>query len=332
MRSRLLALPILLVAFVAAVGVSFFASAPARAQVRYAARPASAKAASAKGATTTSQVTVPAPPTTLYKGEPTTLPSPTPTQIEPAVTTTTGVSPPTTVSLATANLGKGRLLFQENCASCHGVDAEGSARAPNLQGVGAATVDFWLSTGRMPLAFPTAQAVIKQPRFDRTQIRDIVKYVTSLSPGGPGIPNVDFKNANMGAGFSLFVTNCAGCHAVTGVGDALSNGLYAPSLYGGPTGLLKSDGGQGPVTPREVLEAMRTGPGNMPRFSPLQLDQEQATDIAYYVTKGGIQHPYDKGGDGLAHVGPITEGFVAIFGGLGAMLGLLWWIGDRAKA
>ena len=39
-----------------------------------------------------------------------------------------------------------------NCSSCHGPEALGTQRAPNLQGLGAGTVDFWVSTGRMPLA------------------------------------------------------------------------------------------------------------------------------------------------------------------------------------
>jgi ubiquinol-cytochrome c reductase cytochrome c subunit len=303
MRHRLL-VPALLVAFVAAVGLSFFVSAPARAQVRSSA-PGPARSASAAAANTTL--------TTTYRGEPTTLPGPPTPPKPPAVTTT--------LSLAQASVARGHILFQENCASCHGPRALGSTRAPNLQGLGAATVDFWVSTGRMPLAFPTAQANTKPPRFTRPEVLDIVKYVTSLAPGGPGIPYVDLKKANQGSGFSLFATNCAGCHAITGVGDALTNGLHAPSLD-------RHD-----LSATQVAEAMRTGPGNMPRFAPGQLNQQQITDLVGYVVNGGIQKPYDKGGHGLGHVGPITEGFVGIFGGLGAMLALLWWIGERrAKA
>ncbi|MGH9062890.1 MAG: cytochrome bc1 complex diheme cytochrome c subunit [Acidimicrobiales bacterium] len=282
MRTRFL-VPTALVAFVAAIGVSFFASAPP------------ARAQSAGGAS-----------------------SPPPTGIAPALTTTTGVSsPPSTVSLAEASVQKGHDLFQANCASCHGATALGSSRAPNLQGLGAATVDFWVSTGRMPLSFPAAEAPVKKPRFNPREIRDIVKYVTSLAPGGPGIPNIDLKGANMGAGFALFATNCAGCHGVTGVGDALSNGLSAPSLYR--------------VGSTQVAEAMRTGPGNMPRFGPGEFTQQQIYDIVDYVVRGGIQQPYDKGGHGLGHIGPITEGFVALFIGLGGALLFIYWVGDRVR-
>src|SRR6202035_4461560 len=54
-------------------------------------------------------------------------------------------------------IAPGQTLFELNCSSCHGVDATGTDRAPNLQGLGPATVDFWVSTGRMPLAIATAQ-------------------------------------------------------------------------------------------------------------------------------------------------------------------------------
>ncbi|MGH9067902.1 MAG: cytochrome bc1 complex diheme cytochrome c subunit [Acidimicrobiales bacterium] len=312
MRTRLL-VPIALVAFVASLGLSFFVSTPARAQVLAS---GSSPTTVQPGAKATTETTYPP-----VRGTASTTPSPALTA--PSLPAST----PTTVSLASANQANGHILFQTNCASCHGADARGSARAPNLVGLGAATVDFWLSTGRMPLSYPTAQAVAKAPRFSSTEIRDIVKYVTSLGAGGQGIPNVDLKSANMGNGFALFTTNCAGCHGVTGVGDALTNGLHAPSLYRAAS---SNKGLTVPISKTVVAEAMRTGPGNMPRFGPNQLSQQEVTDVVDYVINGGIEKPYDKGGHGLGHVGPITEGFVALFGGLGFILLISFWIGDRA--
>src|ERR1700758_4169506 len=54
-------------------------------------------------------------------------------------------------------IAPGHILFEQNCSSCHGTDAAGQAvspelQGPNLRGLGAGTIDFWLSTGRMPLA------------------------------------------------------------------------------------------------------------------------------------------------------------------------------------
>src|ERR1700722_6161118 len=47
-------------------------------------------------------------------------------------------------------VSQGHSLFLQSCASCHGLDAQGTAQAPSLIGAGAAAVDFQVSTGRMP--------------------------------------------------------------------------------------------------------------------------------------------------------------------------------------
>jgi ubiquinol-cytochrome c reductase cytochrome c subunit len=214
-----------------------------------------------------------------------------------------------------ADLAEGTTLFDGACSSCHSLDAQGSSRAPNLVGVGAATVYFWVSTGRMPLAYPTVQAEPKTPSFDDAQSRAIAAYVASLGPGGPPIPTVDLQGANLSLGQQLFATNCAACHTITGVGDALSNGLKAPSLY--------------PATPTQIAAAMRTGPGNMPRFGPRQLSDREVNDIVAYVKY--LRRPEDRGGFGLAHIGPIAEGFVALVIGLGSLLGVSWWIAGKLR-
>lgn len=212
----------------------------------------------------------------------------------------------------------GQALFQANCASCHGTNAYGTDRAPNLVGLGAATVDFWVSTGRMPLAISAVQALRKPPRFDRKQTLEIVAYVTSLAPGGqngPAIPSVDTKQASLADGNTLFTLNCAACHTITGAGDALAEGFFAPSLH--------------KATTTQVAEAMRTGPGNMPRFSPGTLTDKQVADIVAYVT-GPIQNPDNAGGAGLGGIGPVAEGFVALLVGVGGLMLVAFWIGDRA--
>lgn len=228
---------------------------------------------------------------------------------------TSGSYPTVSLPSSKSALAEGRQLFLENCSSCHGVNAEGSALAPNLVGLGAATYDFWIGTGRMPLAYPSAQAPEHPVKFTATQRLDMDAWLASLGKG-PGIPKVTLKGADLAKGEELFSLNCAGCHTIEGVGDALADGYYAPSLY--------------PATATQVEEAMRTGPGNMPRFGPKQISVQQANDIAAYVTEV-IQHPNDRGGFGLGHVGPVAEGAVAIFGGVGVMLLLAYWIGDRAK-
>jgi len=258
--------------------------------------------------------------------------SPAPTSATAAATPTKGqlsnsgaapgldsLTPAITYHLPPASLAPvGDALFQQNCASCHGSQAYGTDRAPNLVGLGGATVDFWVSTGRMPLANTAQQATRKPVRFTQSQILSIVSFVTSLAPAsvsGPAIPVVNLSHADVSTGNSLFVLNCASCHTITGAGDALADGFFAPSLH--------------KATATQIAEAVRTGPGNMPRFSAGALSDSQVRDIVSYV-KGYVQHPNNAGGVGLGGIGPVAEGFIALLIGVGLCMLLAFWIGDRA--
>jgi ubiquinol-cytochrome c reductase cytochrome c subunit len=244
----------------------------------------------------------------------------TPPSAKKALSSATGAaSSPVTLHLPPSSyIAPGQSLFELNCSSCHGVDATGTDRAPNLQGLGPATVDFWVSTGRMPLAVSTAQPVQKPPRFDRKQTLQIVAFVNSLAAAAPdfpaGIPQVDVAAGNLVEGNSLFVLNCAGCHTITGAGDALANGFTAPSLH--------------KIYPRQIAEAIRTGPTQMPHFGPGNLTNQQMTDIVKYVTTT-IQHPVNQGGLGLGGVGPVAEGFIGLLFGVGGLMLVAFWLGDR---
>ncbi|MGD0594687.1 MAG: c-type cytochrome [Acidimicrobiales bacterium] len=213
-------------------------------------------------------------------------------------------------------IAAGRTLFTETCSTCHGGAAQGSVLAPSLLGVGGATVDLWLTAGWMPLRTPETQPEAKPVYLTPAQIDDIVAYVVSLKPGGVPVPtNVSLKNANAAEGFAVFALNCAPCHTITGSGDALASGVSAPSLH-----LAKSA--------TMVLEAIRTGPQNMPRFGPGDISDQQALDVALYVTKY-IKSPRNIGGIGLGGVGPVAEGFVGLFVGVGVCLLAAYWVGDR---
>jgi ubiquinol-cytochrome c reductase cytochrome c subunit len=219
------------------------------------------------------------------------------------------------VPLPKAFVAPGQALFAANCSTCHGSQALGTTRAPNLQGLGAGTVDFWVSTGRMPLAVSSVQATRKPPRFNRLQTLEIAAWVQSLTPGeGVQIPVVNTDKADLEAGGTLFTLNCAACHTITGAGDALMDGAYAPSLH--------------LATPTQIVEAIRSGPGNMPRFGAGDITNTEARDIASYV-HGVIQHPSDPGGVGLGGIGPVGEGFVGLLLGVGILMLVCFWIGDR---
>lgn len=216
-----------------------------------------------------------------------------------------------------ANLSEGAQLFAQNCSTCHGANAKGGVLAPNLQGLGSATVDLWVSTGLMPLAVPTAQPIRKPDKFTNAQTLAIADFVQSLTPGvGVQIPTVDLKGTSVSQGFDLFSANCAPCHTITGAGDALSNGIEALPIHG--------------LTATQVDEAILTGPGNMPRFEPGSLTPSEARDVIAYVTED-IEHPSNPGGLGLGGVGPVAEGFIGLFIGVGVCMLIALWIGDRTE-
>src|SRR5688500_10811541 len=84
---------------------------------------------------------------------------------------------------------RGRDLFITGCASCHGADGDGTDQGPSLEGVGAASADFQLTTGRMPDTDPDRQPVSKPPAYEPDEIDALVAYVASLGEGPP-IPDV----------------------------------------------------------------------------------------------------------------------------------------------
>jgi ubiquinol-cytochrome c reductase cytochrome c subunit len=214
----------------------------------------------------------------------------------------------------------GKALYEENCASCHGTEANGvpaggtSGAYPNIRGLGPATVDFWVVSGRMPAADPrSVQAGRKAGRLDAKQALALAAYVNSLDPSYPYIPTPNLKNANVSDGEALFSLNCAACHTIEGDGDALALSTYAPSLRHIPA--------------YQVVEAIRTGPGNMPRFTG-NLSDAQVRDVVKYVTTE-IQHPNNPGGFGLGGLGPVAEGFVGLALGVGILALLGFWVGER---
>jgi ubiquinol-cytochrome c reductase cytochrome c subunit len=209
----------------------------------------------------------------------------------------------------------GRQLFLQGCATCHGLNAAGGVRAPSLIGVGAAAVDFQVGTGRMPLQQHGPEAPRKrQDRYNQAEIDQLATYVASLGPG-PAIPtNLDYQSADTAFGGALFRTNCAQCHNFAGSGGALTYGKYAPSL---------SD-----ATPKQIYEAMITGPENMPVFGDTQITPAQKLAIINYIRT--IKTEHNPGGAGLGRVGPVTETLMLIIGGIGVLVLFTLWIGSRA--
>ncbi|MCU1439439.1 MAG: c-type cytochrome [Rhodoglobus sp.] len=221
-----------------------------------------------------------------------------------------------TSTAAQAVVEDGAKLFAANCATCHGMNLQGTTQAPSLIGVGAASVDFQVGTGRMPLAATGPQAEEKPPQFTEEQTLALAAFVASKGPG-PGLPNEEYLNADGDAavGAELFRINCAMCHNVAGAGGALTEGKFAPPLGG--------------VDSKHVYEAMVTGPQNMPVFNDNNISPEDKANIITYLKV--LEETPSVGGFGLGDLGPVSEGlFIWIFG-LGAIVGITIWLTAKSN-
>jgi ubiquinol-cytochrome c reductase cytochrome c subunit len=219
--------------------------------------------------------------------------------------------------VSSQSIKDGRALFLRNCSSCHGLNAEGSSDAPALVGVGAASVDFQVGTGRMPAAADGAQIEKKRVEFKPAEIAALAAYIASLGPG-PAIPDadaLDYADADAAQGGAIYRTNCSMCHNFVGSGGALTHGKFAASLNG--------------VTPKHMYEAMLTGPQSMPVFGDGTMKPQDKKEIIKYLQD--IQKQPDPGGAGLGKVGPVTEGAVGWIFGLGSLIGAAVWLGAKAR-
>ena len=212
-----------------------------------------------------------------------------------------------------ALVDEGRELYDQSCASCHGLNLRGRrATAPSLVGVGAGPVDFYLSTGRMPLANNRAEPVRGTSVFDPRQIDALIAFVRRRG-GGPPASTANPAAGSIALGFKLFDENCAGCHSIVARGG-ITVGAQVPDLQ--------------QATAQQVAEAVRMGPYLMPRFDAAQLDQHDLDSLARYVI--WTRHPYNPGGWGIYNIGPIPEGIVAWFMGLLSLVIIARLIGERS--
>jgi quinol---cytochrome-c reductase cytochrome c subunit len=194
----------------------------------------------------------------------------------------------------------GSAVYQSQCASCHGLQGEGTQYGPSLVGVGAASADFYLRTGRMPLSAP-GQPVVRRPMvLSDEQVRELVDVVASMGDG-PEIPRVT-AGGDVSDGSRLYVANCAACHGATGAGNAIGGGNLAANLHH--------------ANRAQIVEAMRIGPGAMPKFA---FSEDQEASIASYVQF--LQNEPSPGGLAIGGLGAVAEGFVAI--GIGLVLFVL---------
>jgi ubiquinol-cytochrome c reductase cytochrome c subunit len=234
-----------------------------------------------------------------------------------SLTRTGGTAQASAPAPSQQDITAGKNLFEANCSSCHGLEAQGSSQAPSLIGTGAASVYFQMSTGRMPAKEVGAEQDRKPTQFTEQQIYQIADYVSSLG-GGPAIPTaeqVSTAGANTALGEQLFSANCSQCHNVAFSGGALTYGKYAPSLVAS--------------TPTQMYTAMLTGPEAMPAFPDGTLSPAAKRDIIAYVEETKTQT--NPGGFSLGRTGPVTEGLVLWLGGLVFLVLIAIWITAKRR-
>jgi ubiquinol-cytochrome c reductase cytochrome c subunit len=202
-------------------------------------------------------------------------------------------------------------VFLRDCAWCHGNSGSGTNNGPSLSSAGEADADFQLRTGRMPLDSPDDQPQPGPPAYGPDTLDALVRYVGSLGTGEP-LPTV--RPGDVGHGQSLFTANCAPCHSSSGTGMILPDGTWAPQLYN--TGS------------EQIADAIRIGPGEMPRFGDKQLDETDVDDLVTYVQTLG--RPQVKGGNPLDQFGPIAEGIFLFFVPLPLLLLVIRLLGKKA--
>lgn len=228
-------------------------------------------------------------------------------------------------SSSTELVEEGRKLFLVGCAYCHGQNGAGNITVngqnigPPLAGVGAASVDFQVDTGRMPLVQPGAQSATKPVVYTPEEVDALGAYVASLAPG-PGVPNeADYSLGDLSSvqrdeavqrGGQIFLTNCTACHNFSGKGGAMPRGGAAPNLSN--------------TSAVHIYEALLTGPGNMPSFSNGNLSPAEKRDVIAYLMSLREQPSY--GGFGLGGLGPVVEGLAAWVVGIGGLVAFAIWI------
>jgi ubiquinol-cytochrome c reductase cytochrome c subunit len=220
---------------------------------------------------------------------------------------------------------QGSQLYAANCSSCHGIAGRGvthppqqgigdvKGQGPSLRGVGARAADFYLRTGYMPLRTAHEQPYRSRVLFNDREIRAMTAYIASLAPGPP-VPTPHPASGTLSEGLHLFTEHCAGCHQVAAEGGFVTDKRVP---------VLKD------ATPTQIAEAVRIGPYYMPKFSSKDISDRELDSIVAYVQL--TQHPADRGGWGIGHIGPVPEGIVTWFIAIVAIVMTCVLIGKRGR-
>jgi mono/diheme cytochrome c family protein len=103
---------------------------------------------------------------------------------------------------------RGRELYENACASCHGPDPSGPSYYPTVPSLndvgGAAAVNWVLRTGRMPWKDNKGPAIERgKQRFSDEDVRALVVYI-GKAVGDAQLPDVDPARGNLQRGRELY--------------------------------------------------------------------------------------------------------------------------------
>ena len=216
------------------------------------------------------------------------------------------------VSPRTGEADLGQRVFLRDCAWCHGIDAQGTSRGPDLRTAGPAYVDFMLRTGRMPLLEPDATTEPVHRKYDSATISALVSYVGEQLGSGEPLPRL--SAGDITAGRTVFLASCAACHGSSGTGTILQDGTRVPQLY--------------ETASEQIAEAVRVGPGPMPPFGHGTVDDQELSDVVSYVQQLGPAQV--EGGHPLDQYGPIAESLLVLLVPLPLLVLVIILLGRRA--
>ncbi|KOX23437.1 cytochrome C [Nocardiopsis sp. NRRL B-16309] len=271
---------------------------------------------------------------------------------------------------ADVDVAEGRDIYDQTCATCHNYDGSGTTNGPDLRDVGPAAIDFQVSTGRMPSMDPNAQMPRRHMVMSEEELANLIAYYNAeIRNGDAGAPipadvpghapdreefptpvRADFEDEesyeeaveeaeaayeaaieeyeaefdayiagadNTDMGMKLYLTNCAHCHSWSGGGGALTDGRWAPEIHD--------------ASPRQIYEAMVSGPGAMPMFSDTVIEPDEKQELISYVKT--LQTEPNAGGPiDLQRIGQVAEGFISWTIGLALIVACAIWITAKQRA
>lgn len=204
-----------------------------------------------------------------------------------------------------------------NCTSCH-LDEGRRMTAMPLLGVYARFPKYMDRTGaivpvedRVNYCFTRSLAGSKLPP-DSREMQDIVAYLAFISRGVPtgehlqreGLATMPALKGDSARGRTIFTSTCVPCHGVDGAGTALYPALWGAQSFSVGASLAR------------VERAASFIRNNMPFNKPGSLTDQQAFDVAAYITAMPRQDSPGKeldwpGGDAPPDVPYATKGHAA---------------------